>query len=52
VGELGVLEFADTPITEATDGSDDFADDSLVFEADFREDCTEPRFVRFDSISC
>jgi hypothetical protein len=51
VGELGVFEFADAPTTEATDGSDDFTDDSLVLEADFRDDCTDPRFARFDSVS-
>jgi hypothetical protein len=52
VGALGVLEFADAPTTGGTNDSDDFTDDSLVLEADFRDDCTEPRFARFDSISC
>jgi hypothetical protein len=48
VRELGVLEFAEAP----TDGSDDFTEDSLVLEVDFRDECTEPRFARLASVSC
>jgi len=52
VRALEALEFADAPTAAATEGSDDFTESSLVLEADFRDDCIEPRLARFASVSC